>query len=383
MIDFNLDNEQKILRDGVERYIRENYRFSEYKKIASSEEGFQRDHWNRFAELGWLGLCVAEDMGGLARPFLDVAVVMEEFGRGLVREPFVPTTVLCAKMIGRADHVEVNNKLLKGIAAGKLLTALAHSEDGARFELASVKQTTAIQRGSDLILNGVKTVVLGGPSADLLIVSAAVGDDTQGRFALYLVDPRSPGVSMQHYPLIDGSRASDVRLHDVRVAPEAMLIGPDKAFAALDEAIDLATLATVAEALGCMEAILELTREHLATRVQFGQPLGEFQALQHRMAEMFIEVQETRSILYQGITNLDKGDAKRRIAVSAAKAYAGNAGKFVGAQGIQLHGGIGVTEEAQVGHYYKKLVLFEKLFGDCDYHVNRFADDWPLQDERG
>jgi alkylation response protein AidB-like acyl-CoA dehydrogenase len=217
-------------------------------------------------------------------------------------------------------------------------------------------------------------VVLGGPSADLLIVSAAVGDDRQGRFALYLVDPRAPGVSMHHYPLIDYSRASDVRLQDVRVAPEAMLIGPNNAFAALEEATDLATLATVAEALGCMEAILQLTSGHLSTRVQFGQPLGKFQALQHRMAEMFIEVQETRSILYQGISNLDKGDAERRIAVSAAKAYAGNAGKLVGAHGIQLHGGIGVTEEARVGHYYKQLILLEKLFGDCDYHVNRFAD---------
>jgi len=371
VIDFNLTEEQQMLRDVVQRFVRDHYDLERHRKSAASSEGFQRDHWKSFAELGWLGLALEEEVGGLGCSFLEVAIVMEEFGRGLVLEPFLPTAVLCAHLLDRAGGG--GKDMLRELTAGKMLLALAHAESGAGFDLSSVNHTVAQRHAQGYRLDGVKTLVLGGLSADQLIVSARIAEDARGRFGLFLVDPQAPGVTMRHYPLLDFTRASDITLRSVEVGPSALLAGPDESLAVLEEAVDLATLATVAEALGCMETILQLCTDYLKTRVQFGKPLGQFQASQHRMAEMFIEAQETRSILLQGITSLGQGDQVRRAAVSAAKAYAGQAAKIIGTLGVQLHGGIGVTEEAPVGHYYKKLVMFEKLFGDTDYHVERFA----------
>lgn len=373
MIDFNLSEEQKMLRDVVARFVRDHYDLKAHRAAAASEAGFRRELWEQFAELGWLGLAQGEAVGGLGLSFVEVAIVMEELGRGLVLEPYLSSAVLCAHMLKEADEAEAGNTPLRALVAGKLFAALAHSEAGARYDLASVQETIATREGGGYRINGRKTLALGAPAADVLIVSARVANDPAGRFALFMVDPATSGLTMEPYPLIDYSRAADVRLANVAVAKDAMLIGPQRALAALEEAVDLATLASVAEALGCMESILDQTAQHLKTRVQFGNPLGKFQALQHRMAEMFVEVQESRSILYQAIASLARGANARRTAVSAAKAYVGNAGKIVGEHAIQLHGGIGVTEEVAVGHYYKKLVLFEKLFGDRDFHLDRFA----------
>jgi alkylation response protein AidB-like acyl-CoA dehydrogenase len=373
VIDFNLSEEQQMLRDVVARFVREHYDLKAHRAAAASEVGFRRELWEQFAELGWLGLAQGEAVGGLGLSFVEVAIVMEELGRGLVLEPYLSSAVLCAHLLKQADEAGRGNPPLRALVAGKLFAALAHSEAGARYDLASVQETVATREGGGYRIEGRKTLALGAPAAEVLIVSARLADDPVGRFALFLVDPAAPGVSMESYPLIDYTRAADVRLAHVAVTMEAMLIGPQRALDALEEAVDLATLASVAEALGCMESILDQTAQHLKTRVQFGNPLGKFQALQHRMAEMFVEVQESRSILYQAIASLALGADARRTAISAAKAYVGNAGKLVGEHAIQLHGGIGVTEEVAVGHYYKKLVLFEKLFGDRDFHLDRFA----------
>ncbi len=373
MIDFDLNQEQQMLREVVARFVSDNHGIKAHRHNAASAPGFNLDHWKRFAELGWLGLCFGDDVGGAGLSFLETAIVMEELGRGLVQTPFLSTAVLCADLVHRADQQQKRGSLLRDLVAGKLLMALAHAEQDSRFDLSDITRTSAVRRGDSYLLNGVKTMALGGPWAHKLIVSACVANDSKGRFALFLVDAQAPGVTMNHYPLIDYSRASDVRLVDVAVTDDALLIGVEHASSALEEAIDMATLACVAEALGCMETVLQLTSEHLKTRVQFGHPLGKFQALQHRMAEMFVEVGESRSILFQALASLDQDQTTRRTAISAAKAYAGQAGKFIGEEGVQLHGGIGVTEEAQIGHYFKKLVLFATLFGDCDYHVDRFA----------
>lgn len=373
MIDFNLSEEQQMLRDVVARFVRENYDLKAHRAAAASDAGFRRELWDKFAELGWLGLAQSEAVGGLGLSFVEVAIVMEELGRGLVLEPYLSSAVLCATLLRQADAAERGNAALRELVAGRLLAALAHGEADVRYDLANVQETVATREGSGYRIDGRKTLVLGGPAADVLIVSARVAEDPTGRFALFVVDPAAAGVTIESYPLIDYSRAADVRLENVAVAPDAMLIGPQRALDALAEAVDLATLASVAEALGCMESILDQTAQHLKTRVQFGNPLGKFQALQHRMAEMFVEVQESRSILFQAITSVAQVADARRTAISAAKAYVGNAGKLVGEHAIQLHGGIGVTEEVAVGHYYKKLVLFEKLFGDRDYHLDRFA----------
>jgi len=366
-MDFNLNEEQQMLRDGVERFVRDNYKFETRRDLLTTAEGFSRDNWKQYGELGWIGMSFPEDAGGLGFSFVETAIILEQFGRGLVLEPYTVNAVLCARLIDRAGNKALRNDLLPAIASGELMVALAHAEAGSRYDLKAVK-TTATSAKDGFTLNGTKTLVLGAPSATKLIVSAAVS----GGFALFVVDAKAPGVTLSEYPLIDGTRAADIEFKNVAVPAAAQLVGADKAFDVLEEAVDRATLAAVAEALGAMEQVLDITSEYLKTRVQFGQPIGKFQALQHRIAEMFVETQETRSILYRGLAGIDSDPKARRAAVSAAKVYVGNAGRFVGGQGIQLHGGIGVTEEYSVGHYYKKLVTLEKLYGDTDHHLERF-----------
>ena len=367
-MDFNLTDEQQMLRDSAARFVREQYGFEERRHLAASS-GWSPERWAQYADMGWLALGIPEAHGGLGCSFVETAIVAEELGRGLALEPFIECGVLAARLIEKADaaaFAERRTGLLEGIASGSLQVALAHSEPDNRFELESVG-TTARPEGAGFVLDGVKMMVPALGSADQLIVTAAV--DGQG-LALFLVPREAATVHL--YPLIDGTRAGDVELHSVFVAADARLTAPGSGLAVLEEALDRAALAQVAHALGCMEAVLEITSEYLKTRQQFGQPIGKFQALQHRMSEMFVEVQETRSILYRGMANLDGPASARRQAVSAAKVVLGSAGRFVGGQGIQLHGGIGVTDEYQIGHYYKRLLVLDKLFGDSDWHLGRF-----------
>jgi len=368
-MDFNLTDEQQMLRDAAARFVREQYSFEERRHVAAAS-GWSPERWAQYAEMGWLALGIPEAHGGLGCSFVETAIVAEELGRGLALEPFIECGVLAARLIETADAAAFADKrgeLLEGIANGSLQVALAHSEPGNRFELDGLG-TTARAEGAGFVLDGVKMMVPALGAADQLIVSATV----QGQgVALFLV-PRD-AVTVHLYPLIDGTRAGDVELRSVFVGPEARLTSPGTGVALLEEALDRAALAQVAHALGCMEAVLEITSEYLKTRQQFGQAIGKFQALQHRMAEMFVEVQETRSILYRGIAHLQDAPAARRQAVSAAKVMLGSAGRFVGGQGIQLHGGIGVTDEYRIGHCYKRLLVLEKLYGDSDWHLGRFV----------
>jgi alkylation response protein AidB-like acyl-CoA dehydrogenase len=367
-MDFNLTDEQQMLRDAALRYVREQYGFEAQRHLARGT-GWSAEHWARYADMGWLALSIPEAFGGLGCSFVETAVVAEELGRGLVLEPFIGCAVLAARLLETADapaFAQRRATLLEGVAAGAQRVALAHSEVASRFELADVA-TRARPEGSGFVLEGVKMMVPAADAADGLIVSAAVEDQD---LALFLV-PRD-AVTVHSYPLIDGTRAGDVELKSVFVAADARLTLPGSALALLEEALDRAALAQVAEALGCMEAVLDITSDYLKTRQQFGQPIGKFQALQHRMAEMFVEVQETRSILYRGIAHLGAAPSLRKQTVSAAKVILGSSGRFVGGQGIQLHGGIGVTDEYQIGHYYKRLIVLEKLYGDSDWHLGRF-----------
>lgn len=370
-MDFNLTDEQQMLRDAVRRFAQEQYTFEARRRLIESGSGCSKEHWKSFAELGWLALGLPEDVGGLNCSFVETALLMEEFGRALVLEPYANSAILCARIVDASDRREHRETLLPSIADGKLRLALAHSEADARYNLATVQATTAMSSGEGYVLDGVKTLAFDAPAADQLIVSARL----DGGFGLFIVPCETKGVSINAYPLIDGTHAADVELKSVRLPASALLIEPDRALSVLEEAIDRTVLAQVAEALGAMEAVLEITNAYIKQRVQFGQPIGKFQALQHRMAEMFVEVQETRSILYRGMALLDAAPAERKRAISAAKVVASNAAKFVGAQGIQLHGGIGMTEEYAVGHYYKKLIAFEKRHGDTEYHVGRYLQN--------
>ena len=367
-MDFNLTDEQQMLRESASRFVREQYGFEARRKWAA-DAGWSRERWGQYAEMGWLSLSIPEALGGLGCSFVETALVAEELGRGIALEPFVGCAVLAARLIERADAPDFDPQreaLLAGIADGSAITLLAHSEPGSRFELDSVKaQARATETG--WVLEGTKMMVPGAPSAAHFIVSARLQGQGIGLFLVH-----REAVVLDAYPLIDGTHAADLELHGVAVGKDALLAAPGTALPLLEEAMDRASLAQVAEALGCMEAVLALTSDYLKTRQQFGQPIGKFQALQHRMSEMFVEVQETRSILYRGIAHLDDAPAARKQAVSAAKVMLGSAGRFVGGQGIQLHGGIGVTDEYQVGHYYKRLLALEKLYGDSDWHLDRF-----------
>lgn len=367
-MDFNLTDEQQMLREAASRFVREQYGFEARRKWAA-DGGWSRERWGQYAEMGWLSLSIPEALGGLGCSFVETALVAEELGRGITLEPFAGCAVLAARLIERADAPGFDAQreaLLAGIADGSAITLLAHSEPGSRFETDSVK-AQARPTDTGWVIEGTKMMVPGAPSAAHFIVSARIEGQGAGLFLVH-----REAVVLQAYPLIDGTRAGDLELHGVAVGKDAMLAAPGSALPLLEEAMDRAALAQVAEGLGCMEAVLALTSEYLKTRQQFGQPIGKFQALQHRMSEMFVEVQETRSILYRGIAHLDAAPATRKQAVSAAKVMLGSAGRFVGGQGIQLHGGIGVTDEYQVGHYYKRLLTLEKLYGDSDWHLDRF-----------
>jgi len=367
-MDLTLTDEQHMLRDGLERFIQESYTFEKRRTLIGSDQGFGSEHWRTFGDLGWLALGLPEEAGGIECSFVELALVMEAFGSGLVLEPYASNVVLSSRILARADNAALCRETLSAMAEGKARVALAHSEAQTRYALDDVR-TTAQPGGGGYVLRGTKFLVLDGPSADKLIVSAQLA----GSIALFLLDRGTPGVKLYPYRLLDDTFAADIVLDDVRVTA-AELLTRSNVVAILEEARDRFILAKVAETLGGMERVLQITGEYVRSRSQFGQPLFRFQATQHRLAEMFVEVQETRSILYCGLAHIDSEAPARRRAISAAKVVATNAGRIVGGLGIQLHGGMGMTEEYSVGHYFKKFITTEKLCGDTDYHLVRLAE---------
>jgi alkylation response protein AidB-like acyl-CoA dehydrogenase len=368
-MDFNLSDEQQMLRDSARRYIREQYGFESRRSLENSAAGWSAEHWQAYAEMGWLALGLPEDVGGLDCSFVDTAMLLEALGQGLVLEPYVSSVVLCGRILERCPEAPRRVELLEGLAEGRLKLALAHDEPAQHHQRTSAA-TLARRNAGSYLLQGAKTVVMDAPSADHFIVSANL--EGEGGLGLFLVDRATPGLTLSAYPLIDGSRAADLQLSGVVLAADALLAHGRHALEVLDEALDRATLARTAEAVGAMETVLQLCSDYLKTRVQFGQPIGKFQALQHRMSEMFVEVQGARSILFQGLARIDAAPQARARAVSAAQVVVSHAGRFVGAQGIQLHGGMGMTDECAVGHYFKRLVTIEKSYGDADWHLRRF-----------
>ncbi len=372
-MDFNFSEEQSMLKDGVDRYLQQEYGFEARRRIAAGEEGFSRERWRDYAELGWLGLTLPEDVGGLGCSFVEIAILMEAFGRAMVLEPVAQTALLCATIIERGDAKEKREALLPAVIEGKLLLSLADSEAGSRYAVGCHAKTHARKTGSGYLINGAKTLVVAGASADHLLVTAQIeGMPPQGA-GVFLLERRAAGVTCRPYRLLDGSRAADIDLRNVEVGDDALIVGPERALEVLTQATQLAILASVAESLGMMEAVMAITAEYIKGRSQFGQPIGKFQALQHRMAEMFVATQEARSMLYCGIAHLDRPAGERSRVISAAKAVAGRANRFVCAQGMQLHGGMGLTEEYPVGHYFRKMTMMEKMFGDIDFHLGRLA----------
>jgi alkylation response protein AidB-like acyl-CoA dehydrogenase len=367
-MEFHLTDEQRMLREGAERFLHESYPFERRRAALSSATQCDESMWQSFAELGWLALLIPEATGGLGAGPFESALLAEAMGRRLVVEPFATSAVLCARLIERGTNETLRNELLPSLAEGKQRFAFAGLEPGRGYELADAT-TRARKAGTGYVLNGSKLLVQDASDAQRFIVSAS----TDAGLVLFAVGAGERGLSVHSYPLIDGRRAADLDFGDVELSATALLCNATRTEAVLDEALDRLRVFEVAEALGAMEAVMELTAEHLRNRKQFGQPLAAFQALQHRMAEMFVEVQETRSALYHALAHLESPSEQRNVAVSSAKVVASEAGRVVGGQGIQLHGGLGMTDEYQVGHFFKRLLVLEKSWGDVDFHLDRMA----------
>ena len=372
-MDFNLTDEQQMLREGAERFLQETYTVEHRRATTGLASRCDDGTWQSFADLGWLALTIPESEGGLGAGLLEAALLTEELGRRMVLEPFATTAVLGARLIERSADAGQRSLLLGKIAAGALRVALAALEPGRRYDLSS-PGTLARRTATGYALSGSKLLALDGPAAHSFVVSARIEGDAG--CGLFIVDGGMDGVTRRSYPLIDGRCAADVEFAAVQLPPSALLCSGAAATDALDEAIDRYMVCVVADALGAMEAVMEQTAEHLRNRRQFGQPLAAFQALQHRVAEMFVEVQETRSALYHALAHIEARPSQRNAAVSSAMVVASEAGRIVGGQGIQLHGGVGMTDEYQVGHYFKRLLVFEKAWGDVDYHLDRIASTY-------
>ena len=369
-MDFNYTEEQLALQDTLRRFIARDYAFEHRRALAKSADGFSRSAWKTFADFGVLALPFPEDSGGLNGNAVDTMLVMEMLGRGLALEPYVATVVLCGGLLRDAAGPAQKAALLPAIAGGELMLALAHSEPGARYGLDRVA-TTAAAVGSGWTLDGAKAVVLGAPSADKLIVSAM---DARG-ISLFLVDAGAPGVTLRSYPTQDGARAADISFAKVAVGAGALIGTAGGALPLLERAIDYANAALCAEAVGIMSALNEVTLEYLKTRKQFGVPIGKFQALQHRMADMVIATEQARSMATLAAVRADSADAAERSrSIAAAKAYVTQSARLVGQQAVQLHGGMGVVDELNVAHYFKRLTMIGLTFGDADYHLGRFSD---------
>lgn len=363
--------EQELLRSSVQRLLRDQYDFEARRKIVASEEGFSRKHWDAFAELGLLAAPFSESAGGLGGGPLSTMIVMHEFGRHLVVEPFIETAVLAGGLIEHVGTPEQQQSFIPEIIEGSKIWTLAWTEKASRFDLANVT-TRARCEGSDYILTGAKTMVIAAPWADYLIVSARTsGDDRQrGGVSLFVVDRRATGVDLQSFKTIDGRRAAEVSLRHV----SGQLLGAQgEGVAALEACRDRAIGALCAEAVGAIGELNSATLEYSKTRKQFGTTIGSFQVLQHRMVDMFIAHQEALSLMQHLSLSLSGGDVGLSRLASGAKSKIGYAGKFVADQAVQLHGGMGMTDELNVGHYFKRLSSINIQFGDPAFHVLRYA----------
>jgi pimeloyl-CoA dehydrogenase small subunit len=375
-MDFDLSEEQRMLKDSAERLIAERYGFEQRKKYMKEQDGFSRDLWRRYAEMGLLGLPFDERHGGAGGGPIETMIVMEAFGRGLTLEPYLATVILSGGLIRLAGSEAQCAELLPRIADGSLLAAWAHGEPQSRYELCNVA-CTARRDADGWILDGSKSHVMHGDSAGKLIVSARISGEQRDRdgIALFLVDADAPGVQRRGYPTQDGLRAARIGLSGVRVASRNALGEPGKAAPIIERVADCALAATAAEAVGAMAAAHETTIEYLKTRKQFGVTIGSFQALQHRAVDMLVELEQARSMALFAAMMVDEPDAvERRKAISAATVQVRNSGRYIGQQAVQLHGGIGMTLEYKIGHYFKRFTAMETLFGDTDHHLAALAE---------
>jgi pimeloyl-CoA dehydrogenase small subunit len=374
-MDFDLSEEQRLLKESLDRLIGDRYAFEQRKGYAQSPQGWSRELWAQFAELGLLGLPFEERHGGSAGGPVETMIAMEAFGRALALEPYLATVVLGGGFLRHGGSAEQCADLIPQIVDGSLTVAFAHTERQSRYDLYDI-ETRAVRDGAGWMLDGEKGVVVHGDSADKLVVTARVGGGRRDRdgVAAFIVDGKTAGVSRRGYPTQDGLRAAEITLANVRVGPEGALCEPGKALPVIERVVDEAIAALCAEAVGAMAVMHELTVEYLKTRRQFGREIGSFQILQHRAVDMLIALEQARSMaMFATMMAAEENAAERRNAVAAAKVQIGRSGKFIGQQAIQLHGGIGMTMEYKVGHYFKRVTMIDTMFGDADHHLRELA----------
>ncbi|MEA2903299.1 MAG: hypothetical protein QOI12_686 [Alphaproteobacteria bacterium] len=379
-MDFDLSEEQRLLKESVDGLLGSSYDFESRKKYGAEKGGWSRSVWAKLAEQGLLGLPFSEDDGGFGAGAIETMIVMEALGKALVLEPYLATVVLGGGFVRRGGSAAQKAAHIPGIIDGSKTFAFAQLEKNSRYDLADVS-TSAKKKGEGWVIDGEKFVVLNGDSADTLVVTARTkgGQRDAAGIGVFLVPGNARGVSKKGYPTQDGLHAADITFTGVEVGADAAIGDPEDGLALIEQVVDDARIAMCAEAVGAMDESLKSTVEYLKTRTQFGVPIGSFQVLQHRAADMFVAVEQARSMSMFATMAADFDDAKARAnAVAAAKVQIGKSGKFVGQQAIQLHGGIGMTMEARIGHYFKRLTMIENTFGDSDYHLRRVSESGGL-----
>ena len=372
-MDFDLSEEQRLLKESVDGLLGDAYDFDSRKKYMKEQGGWSKAIWSRFAEQGLLGLPFAEDDGGFGAGAVETMIVMEALGRALVIEPYLATVVIAGGLLRHGGSAAQKQAHIPSIIDGSKTFAFAQLEKNSRYDLADVA-TSAKKKGDGWVIDGEKFVVLNGEAADTLIVTARTkgGQRDAGGIGVFLVPGNAKGIAKKGYPTQDGLHAADITFTGVEVGADAAIGDPENGLPLIERVVDEARTALCAEAVGLMDESLKATVEYLKTRKQFGVPIGSFQTLQHRAADMFVAVEQARSMSMFATMACDFDDAKERsTAVAAAKVQIGKSGKFVGQQSIQLHGGIGMTMEAKIGHYFKRLTMIENTFGDTEYHLRR------------
>jgi alkylation response protein AidB-like acyl-CoA dehydrogenase len=371
-VDFNFTEEQEMVRDGLSRMVREQYGWQTRRAAIASDAGWRPEIWAQLAELGILGMPFSEDDGGFGGGAVDAMVVMQEFGKGLVVEPFVPTVVCAGGFLKHAGTPAQKEEHIGGIIDGSRVFAFAYAEPRGRYDYADI-ETTAKKNDGGYVLNGHKAVVMGAPWASHLIVTARTsGDrrDTHG-VSVFVVDKATDGIVTRDYETVDGRRASEVYFENAAIPADTLIGEEGAALPLIEKVTDEAVAAQCAEACGAMKVAHAMTVEYSRQRKQFGVPIGSFQVLQHRMVDMYTAYEQAVSLTYLATLRLDSSEIERKRAASAAKVGVGQAARLIGQEAVQIHGGNGVTDEYAIGHYFKRLTIFDTEFGNVDHHMKR------------
>ena len=374
-MNFDFTEEQTLLNNMVTSFVRDNYDWETRCSIVKTEEGWKQENWSQFAELGLLGVPFSEKHGGLGGSPTDLMIVMEQFGKGLVVEPYLPSVILAGGLITNLGSKEQTDQIVPKIISGEQRYVFAYAEHQSRFDLFDVK-TSAVKEGDNYIINGLKSVVFGAGAATHIIIAARTSGDQRSKkgITLFITEVGSQGITLQNYPTIDEYRAAEVIIENLKISRDSILGKIDEAYDAIEEEIDMSTIAACSEALGVLEILKDATTDYCKNRKQFGQPISKNQVIQFRLVDMMMEYEQAKSILYMAITSDLSNPDERRKAVSALKSRMGQAIKFVGENAIQLHGGMGMTEEYMISHYFKRATMIGVLFGNVDYHMKRFIE---------